>query len=152
MTAGKDLTERHSFDGLTVIGAQYKSSGESIYSAGNSPAKYENGAKSADAGANQVRSLTFSPRLDGDRACSLRRGNRPVLTGNEKPSFFPHLFHVFLGWLLRKKASEEKTQRSRGPDIGARWQSGSEQRLTAGQTAVLYGRWRAAAFPARFPP
>lgn len=153
--------------------------------AGNRPAFYENGAKSANVGANQVRSLTFSPfpnpshmrcalvasasrrpdgqacrilrdrmpgrdrlpvngrgmtsasapinmpqsstgeqssakgyepvrlrhaapRLDGDRACSLRRGNRPVLTGNEKPSFFPHLFHVFLGWLLRKKASEKK--------------------------------------------
>lgn len=61
MTAGKDLTERHSFDGLTAIGARYKSFGESIYSAGNTPAKYENGAKSADVGTNQVRSLTFSP-------------------------------------------------------------------------------------------
>lgn len=51
------------------------------------------------------------------------------VSGNEKPMFF-HTFSWAFRMTFAQKSEREKAQRSRGPDNGARWQSGSEQRLT----------------------
>lgn len=195
------------------ITRQQLGSASNSLTAGKDRQSYESGAAAANAGANQVQSLTLSPfpnpshmrcalvvfrlsrRPDGQarrmlRKCMPGRDRLPVngggmtsilapiicrkvqrennpqqkdtsrfdsgmrhhgffglsmlpagveavpfLTGNEKPAVLDGL-HGFRRGFFGKKP-QKKGQRSRVPDIGARWQSGSERRLTTGQTGHL---------------
>ena len=87
-------------------------------------------------GVKRVQIPSGAPRLSGS-ACLLRAGRSSRRDpGNEKPAFLK-VFMVFDKGFSGEKNRMRKNQRSRGPDNGARWQSGSERRLTMGQTRHL---------------